>query len=54
MNGYHESLEEIQINWLFQENRVVFEKDSNKKANFNSEALIRRTLEYAIELERIA
>jgi hypothetical protein len=32
----------------------VFEKDANKKINFNSEEMIRRTLEYSLELERIA
>ena len=54
VNSYHESLEEIQINWLFQDNKVVFEKGENEKVKFNSEENIRRVLEYSLELERIA
>jgi len=39
---------------LFKEDCIVFEKEINKKTNFNSEEMITRVLKYSIELERIA
>jgi hypothetical protein len=39
---------------VFGEDKVVFEKETNKRINFNSEELIRKVLEYSQELERIA
>lgn len=54
VNQYHESLEEIQINWVFKDNKIIFEKGSNDKIKFNSEENIKRVLEYSLELERIA
>ena len=37
VNSYHESLEEIQINWIFKDNKVEFQKGASNKVNFNSE-----------------
>ena len=54
VNTYHESLEEIQTNWLFRDNKVVFEKETGNKLKFNSDENIRRVLEYSLELEKIA
>jgi 26S proteasome regulatory subunit N12 len=54
VNEYHNTLEEIQINWLFKDSTIVFERETNKKIKFNSEENIKRTLEYTLELERIA
>jgi hypothetical protein len=54
VNSYHESLEEIQINWIFRDNKVEFQKEFDNKVKFNSEENIRRVLEYSLELERIA
>jgi hypothetical protein len=42
------------VSWVFQEERIVFEKETNKKINFNSEEMISKVLNYSIELERIA
>jgi len=47
-------LEEIQINWIFRDKKVEFQKGADNKINFNSEENIRRVLEYSLELERIA
>lgn len=42
------------MNWIIEEKRIVFERDANKKLNFNSEEMIGRMLEYSVELEKIA
>jgi 26S proteasome regulatory subunit N12 len=54
VNTYHENLEEISVNWIIEDRRVVFERDANKKLSFNSEEMIQRMLEYSVELEKIA
>ena len=54
VNTYHESLEEIHTNWLFRDNKIVFDKEIGAKIKFNSEENIKRVLEYSLELEGIA
>ena len=50
VNTYHESLEEIHTNWIFKDNKVVFEKETEATIKFNSEENIKRALEYSLEL----
>jgi 26S proteasome regulatory subunit N12 len=52
--AYQEAQEDHSTTWVFKEDRVVFEKETNKRTSFNSEDLIRKVLEYSQELERIA
>jgi hypothetical protein len=52
--SYQESLEDHSVNWVFKEGSINFEKETNKKVHFNSEDLIKKTLEYSLELEKIA
>ena len=42
------------MNWIIEEKKIVFERDANKKLNFNSEEMISRMLDYSVELEKIA
>jgi hypothetical protein len=51
---YQNSQEEHAVNWVFQDNHIIFEKETNKKLNFNSQEMIARVLDYSRELERIA
>ena len=52
--SYQESLEDHSVNWVFKEGSINFEREANKKIHFNSEDLIKKTLEYSLELEKIA
>lgn len=52
--SYQGGQEDHSTTWVFKEDKVVFEKETNKRINFNSEDLIRKVLEYSQELERIA
>ena len=54
ISDYTSQLEEPLVNWRLEEGQLLFERINKQSIKFNSEDLIKTTLLYSEELEKIA
>lgn len=52
--SYTENIDEPTVSWRLENGKVYFDKLDIQKVKFNSEDLIRTSLQYSEELEKIA